>query len=78
MAVKKLKQQQQEWPDEVTFEDCTVLRETEKAILVEMEDGEEIWFPQSQISANSELWRAGQSGALVVSKWIAIQKELVK
>jgi hypothetical protein len=76
--VSKSRERQQEWPDEVCFEECTVLRETEKAILVEMEDGEEVWWPQSHISANSECWRVGHTGSLVVSRWIASQKGRVK
>lgn len=62
-----------EWPDEVSIADVTCLRETEKAILVEIE-GEEIWVPQVCVSDNSEVWKPGDTGTLIVSAWIARAK----
>lgn len=52
---------------------------TEKAILVEV-DGEDIWFPLSQVHDDSELHgesEVGEDGDLVVTEWIAKQKNLL-
>jgi hypothetical protein len=53
---------------------CT--RATAKAILVEGGDLEEspIWVPQSQVHADSEVWKEGDVGALVVTAWFAEQR----
>jgi hypothetical protein len=60
------------------IEKCLVVHETEKAILVEHEffDTEDcqIWIPQSQVDEDSEIWKKGQLGDLVVSSWFAEQK----
>ena len=47
------------------------------AILVEDEDGEEVWIPNSQIDDDSEIWEdseKGEEGKLVISEWLATQK----
>jgi hypothetical protein len=36
------------------------------------------WIPQSQIHDDSEVWQAGNSGQLVLTRWIAEQKGLVR
>lgn len=46
-----------------------------KALLVEIE-GEDHWIPVSQITDDSEVWREGDSGTLVITEWIAAQKGL--
>ncbi len=56
--------------------DARCLRETDKAILVEI-DGDEYWIPQSQVSEDSEVWKEGDEGDLVISSWIAKQKQLI-
>jgi hypothetical protein len=50
-----------------------VLRETPKAILVSNDDitGEHKWIPKSVIHDNSEIWKTGQQGDLVVKQWFA-------
>jgi hypothetical protein len=50
------------------------IAQSDDAILVEDEDGEEVWVPQSQIHDASEVWKKGDSGTLVVTEWIAIKK----
>jgi len=60
----------------VRIDDCWAVRATEKAVLVRLPDGQQVWFPQSQIDDASEVWREGDEGTLVVSEWIAEQKEL--
>ena len=62
-------------PD-IRFDDVVCKAETDKAILVEI-GGEEHWIPQSQILDDSQVWRKGDEGELVVTEWIAIEKELV-
>lgn len=64
---------------DVEFPDTFVVAVTAKALLCRI-DGEEIWFPRSQITDDSELWEEkhkGQKGKLVVTFWIANQKGLV-
>lgn len=63
------------FPQQHIIEDVTVIKETEKALLC-LIDGEEIWIPQSQVDDDSEVWAGGDEGKLVISKWIAEQKEL--
>lgn len=40
-------------------------------------DDREVCIPQSQIDDDSEVWQPGHSGTLIVSEWIALQKELI-
>lgn len=55
------------------LEDCNIKAVTERAILVEY-DGEEIWFPVSQV-ADPDVFEKGDEGVTVsVSEWIANQK----
>lgn len=58
-----------------TYEaEFTVVRETDNAILLRTEDGEEVWVPFSQID---EIHRDRNGMARVVmSQWIAKQKGL--
>ncbi len=53
---------------------ATVVNETNKAILVRLEDlgDEPIWIPKSVIHADSEVWDGEcQPGELVVKEWWA-------
>ncbi len=59
----------------VVVEDVECIRNTAKAALVVIND-EEHWVPQSQIHADSEVYQRGHRGKLVMSKWIAAQREL--
>jgi hypothetical protein len=63
-------------PDLARFENVTVLRETEKAILCEI-DGKQVWLPKSQIHDDSEVYKMGTEGELVISQWLAEEKDLV-
>lgn len=51
---------------------------TDNALLVEV-DGEEIWIPQSQILADSEVYDDDENsiGTLVITEWIATKKGLL-
>lgn len=65
-----------EWPDEVSI-DVTVIAQTDKALRVRLEeDDRELWVPQSQISDNSEVWKNGDFGELVISRWFAEKEGL--
>lgn len=55
----------------VSVGETTVIRETEKAILVTV-DGEQTWVPKSVIHDDSEVWsRKNGEGQLVVKAWFA-------
>lgn len=61
----------------VRFDDVSVVRETDAALLCEIE-GQEHWIPKSQIHDDSEVYDgdSNSTGTLVVSEWIAKQKGL--
>jgi len=52
-------------------------RETAKAILFVTMDGEEYWIPKSQIRPESEIKGKDDEGELIVSGWLAKQKDWV-
>ena len=54
------------------------VKETAKAIRVELDDlGDKIWIPQSQVHENSEVWKDGQEGEVIVSDWFAKKEGLI-
>jgi len=69
-------------PAGVAFDNVRVLRASAKAMLCEIE-GEEHWFPLSQIHDDSEVFVdenmvvQGSPGRLVVTHWIAEKNGLV-
>lgn len=60
-----------------SFEDVAVLRETEDAVLV-LIDNEEVWIPKKVIRDESEVWSMTNAGpgTLVVEEWFAEKKGL--
>jgi len=48
----------------------------EKAVLVELESGGEHWIPKSVLHDDSEVWKNGQSGDVVVKTWWAEKEGL--
>jgi hypothetical protein len=46
-------------------------RATDKALLVYHPDLGEVWVPQSAIDDDSEVYKAGDEGDLVVAGWLA-------
>jgi hypothetical protein len=62
------------------IENCECNYETKKAIKVESDwflgiSGEiDQWIPRSQIEDDSEVYKKGTDGALIVSDWLAKQK----
>jgi len=60
----------------VSYDDVECIHETDDAILVVVE-GDEYWIPQSQIDDDSEVWKNGDEGTLVITEWIAEKKGLI-
>jgi hypothetical protein len=52
------------------LDDVTCMAATPKAILCALDDGREFWVPQSQVDDESEVWKKGDEGTLVISEWI--------
>lgn len=59
----------------VRIEDVLCEAETGKAICCII-DGESVWLPKSQVDDDSEVYKKGTEGVLVISEWIAEQKGL--
>ena len=56
----------------VRVEGAKCLRATAKAILVTAPELKgEVWIPQSAVHDDSEVWKPGQEGRLVVLEWFA-------
>lgn len=62
-------------PD-VTIYNVSVLRESEKAILIKTKSEEEIWLPKSQLREGGTANKKGDTGTVVMSAWIAGEKGL--
>lgn len=60
----------------VEFEGVTVKHETDLALLCVI-DAKEVWIPKKCILDDSMVRAMGDTGLLVISEWIAIEKELV-
>lgn len=59
----------------VALPEVRCIRETTKALLCVIAQ-EEVWIPKSQIDDGSEVFEKGHQGTLVISGWLAEQKEL--
>lgn len=59
--------------DEVVIEDVLIVAETPRAVLVQAEDlpDGEMWIPQAVITEDSDVWRKGDEGKLVLAGWWA-------
>lgn len=53
------------------------VRETDMALLVNLESDGETWIPKSVIHDDSEVYKDGQNGDVVVKKWWAEKQGLV-
>lgn len=62
-------------PD-VTVYGVSIMRESEKAILIKMKSEEELWLPRSQIREGGTAKKKGDTGTIVMSPWIAGEKGL--
>lgn len=58
------------------FRDCVAVKATALALLVKIPPRGETWVPQSVISEDSEVWKEGDTGRLVVRRWWAEQEGL--
>jgi hypothetical protein len=58
------------------FENAVATAATMLALRVRI-DGREHWIPQSVIDEDSEVYRVGDTGKLVVAEWWAIKEGLV-
>lgn len=65
-------------PQYVAIHDCTVQHETDKAIKVDVGLPAPIWVPTGgkHIHEDSDVYAMGTEGTLIISKWLAEQKEL--
>ena len=61
--------------DRVYFEDVTCVAVGERAIRVDIDD-KLVWIPLTQIDDESEVKTEGDEGRLVITKFIADQREL--
>lgn len=52
-------------------------KETNTALLVRHDDGEEVWYPKSQIHDDSEVYEEGHEGEVVITYWLAKERGLV-
>lgn len=60
-----------------TFEDVTVIKTTDKAMLCDIE-GMEAWIPVSQIDEDgTDICDEDDEGTLVIPEWLAIEKSLI-
>lgn len=59
----------------VIIADVEATAESEKAILVSVE-GDEVWVPKKIIHDDSETYKKGTSGNLIVQKWWADKNKL--
>lgn len=73
----KLEDEEAEEPEEdVEVPDCVVLRETEKAVQVRGPSFPATWIPRGQLREGNECENDGDRGKLVISAWIAQQKDI--
>lgn len=63
------------YSDEVYELACTVIKETDNAILIDTHTGENLWIPLSQVK---EIHRDGKGvGRIIITQWIAKKKNLI-
>jgi hypothetical protein len=62
----------------VEIEDVLVVKETERAVLIKLDEGrgDQFWIPKSEIKDDSDAMEEGDVGTLVISEWLAEQKGL--
>lgn len=62
--------------ESVTFNDVECLKETPKALLVNI-DGDEFWIPKSVVDDDSEVYHEGHRGKLVLHEWFCEKEGLI-
>lgn len=63
-------------PKKISLGDGKAIRETEKALLVRLDSGEEKWIPKSVVHDDSEVYELGNCGDVVVAEWWAEKEGL--
>jgi hypothetical protein len=58
---------------------ATAVRGTDRALLCDVgaKDGRRHWIPQSLIDDDSEVYKPGQTGELVIPEWFALKEGLI-
>lgn len=56
--------------------DGKAIRATERALLVKLESGDEVWIPQSVVHDDSEVFKEGHYGEVIVQEWWAEKEGL--
>ena len=64
-------------PDKCYFEDSRCDSETDKAIHVTTGEGDVLWIPKSVVDDDSEVYRKGDKGLLVLPEWFCLKEELI-
>ncbi len=59
------------------FEKCYCDRETEKAVHIIFDDGSKAWIPKSCVDDDSEVYKEGDEGKLVLPEWFALKEGLI-
>ena len=54
-----------------------VIARSSKAILCDFGDGVREWIPYSQIDTESDVMEPGDSGEILISRWLAAKKGLI-
>lgn len=52
------------------------LHETEKAILVRLDDGQKLWIPKQWVSPETAIFEKGDVGTLFIARWWALDNDL--
>lgn len=60
----------------VSIGDARVVRETDRALLVDLDSGERKWIPKSVVHDDSEVYELETEGDLVVLEWWAEKERL--
>lgn len=55
----------------IEIEDVTVIKASDRALLIKTEDGREVWIPKSQTLEGTEVGAEGDVGAIVIPAWLA-------
>lgn len=64
--------------DTVEFEGCECRFDSDKAIRVRIPElDRSVWIPRSQIDDDSEVYKRGTEGTLIVSEWFATKEGLI-
>lgn len=61
----------------VELGDVTVVKTTDKALLIRTDDGTEAWIPRSLCLIDTTIKAEGDVGTLVIPSWYAEQNGLV-